>query len=67
MNNDWLRVSKQRPCPICQTPDYCGVTNDGAGHHQAGHCQAKRTAGSLVAESESRSRGRTGITGGEHV
>jgi hypothetical protein len=33
----------------------------------AQHGQAERMAGHLAAESESHSRGRMGITGGEHV
>lgn len=26
----WLRVSRQRPCPICGKPDWCSVTEDGS-------------------------------------
>ncbi len=26
----WLRVSRQRPCPICGKPDWCSITEDGA-------------------------------------
>lgn len=27
---DWHRVSRSRPCPICQHPDWCTVTGDGS-------------------------------------
>ena len=27
---DWLRVSARNPCPICEHPDWCGYTDDGA-------------------------------------
>lgn len=26
----WIRVSSQRPCPICGRPDWCGVAADGS-------------------------------------
>ena len=26
---DWIRVSRQNPCPVCKKPDYCQVTDDG--------------------------------------
>lgn len=26
---DWVRVSHQHPCPICEKPDNCSVTRDG--------------------------------------
>jgi hypothetical protein len=26
---DWLRVTKDRPCPICKKPDWCMVSADG--------------------------------------
>jgi len=25
----WMRVSRQKPCPVCKRPDWCGVTADG--------------------------------------
>ena len=25
----WLRVSRQRPCPVCKKPDWCTYTSDG--------------------------------------
>lgn len=28
--NDWRRVSKAHPCPICGKPDWCAVSTDGA-------------------------------------
>lgn len=37
------------------------------GAKQLRYSQAERMAGHLATESESHSRGRTGITGGEHV
>lgn len=27
--SDWVRVSKSKPCPCCQKPDYCTRTTDG--------------------------------------
>lgn len=29
MKSDWRTVSRQAPCPICQKPDWCGVSTDG--------------------------------------
>lgn len=29
MNNNWLRVSRSRPCPICKRPDWCLQSADG--------------------------------------
>jgi len=26
---EWIRVTRHRPCPICQKPDWCGVSADG--------------------------------------
>lgn len=26
--SEWLRVSRQHPCPICGKPDWCGVAHD---------------------------------------
>ena len=26
----WRRVSKAYPCPVCNKPDWCSVTADGA-------------------------------------
>ena len=31
--NGWHRVSRREPCPICQKPDWCGVSADGAVCH----------------------------------
>ena len=28
--SDWRRVSKRHPCPICEKPDWCAVSADGA-------------------------------------
>lgn len=28
--SDWVRVTRQRPCPVCEKPDYCGVSADGS-------------------------------------
>ena len=25
----WVRVTKRNPCPICERPDWCGITADG--------------------------------------
>ena len=33
MSNSWLRVSRKSPCPVCQKPDWCGITLDGAVVH----------------------------------
>ena len=33
MAGGWRNVSKREPCPICQKPDWCGVTVDGAVCH----------------------------------
>jgi len=30
MNSPMVRVTPKSPCPICQKPDYCGVSADGA-------------------------------------
>jgi len=27
--SEWLRVSRQRPCPVCHKPDWCTYTSDG--------------------------------------
>jgi len=27
---EWIRVTRHHPCPICQKPDWCGVSADGA-------------------------------------
>lgn len=29
-STEWREVSKQSPCPICDKPDWCGTTTDGA-------------------------------------
>ena len=29
----WVRVTKRRPCPICERPDWCGVSDDGVVAH----------------------------------
>ncbi len=29
MKSDWLRVTKQRKCPVCSHGDWCGITSDG--------------------------------------
>ena len=29
MNENWVRVTRQNCCPICQKPDFCGVSADG--------------------------------------
>ena len=29
MAGGWRNVSRREPCPICQKPDWCGVTVDG--------------------------------------
>src|ERR1035437_1877606 len=29
-NTKWVRTNKHRPCPVCQKPDYCSITSDGA-------------------------------------
>ena len=29
-NSDWIRVSRQNPCPICGKPDWCLVATDGS-------------------------------------
>lgn len=28
--DDWIRVSPGRPCPICDKPDWCGISSDGS-------------------------------------
>ncbi len=33
MSNSWKRVSRESPCPVCQKPDWCGITLDGAVVH----------------------------------
>ena len=33
MGGDWRNVSKRDPCPICQKPDWCGVSADGVVCH----------------------------------
>ncbi len=30
MNDDWLRVTKQKPCEVCGKPDWCLVLKDGS-------------------------------------
>lgn len=27
--SDWVRVTRERPCPICEKPDNCSVSSDG--------------------------------------
>ena len=27
--SEWVRVSRQRPCPVCKKPDWCTYTSDG--------------------------------------
>ena len=29
MTNGWVRVSRERPCPICERPDWCLISADG--------------------------------------
>lgn len=29
MKQEWLRVTRAEPCPICEKPDWCGVSRDG--------------------------------------
>lgn len=29
-NSEWSEVNRQKPCPICQKPDWCGISADGA-------------------------------------
>jgi hypothetical protein len=29
-NRSWLRVSRAKPCPVCEKPDWCMVSGDGA-------------------------------------
>ena len=26
---DWIRCTRQHPCPICGRPDWCGISSDG--------------------------------------
>lgn len=33
MSAGWRNVSRREPCPICQKPDWCGVTEDGVVCH----------------------------------
>ena len=33
MAEGWRNVSRREPCPICQKPDWCGVSADGAVCH----------------------------------
>lgn len=30
LRNQWQRVSRSRPCPVCERPDWCLVSADGA-------------------------------------
>ena len=27
--SEWIRVTRQEPCPVCRKPDWCGVSADG--------------------------------------
>ncbi len=27
--SEWIRVGKDNPCPVCERPDYCGITDCG--------------------------------------
>lgn len=29
MKSPWVRVSKERPCPVCKHSDWCGISSDG--------------------------------------
>jgi len=29
MSNEWIRVTRRKPCPICQRPDWCSVSANG--------------------------------------
>ncbi len=29
-NHSWVRVTRQSPCPICNKPDWCSISSDGA-------------------------------------
>lgn len=34
MKSEWVRVTRTHPCPVCQKPDWCGVSADG----NVAHC-----------------------------
>jgi hypothetical protein len=29
VSSQWLRVNRQRPCPVCEATDWCAYTADG--------------------------------------
>jgi len=33
-SSNWIRVTRSEPCPICESPDWCGISQD----KQVAHC-----------------------------
>ncbi len=44
MPNEWIRVTKRRPCPICGKPNWCSISADS----QVAHCMRAEKGNALL-------------------